>query len=59
MNADGAGVVQLTCTVGGFGSTIWAVTPNGKTMAIESDGDLVPGNNLDRNGEIYTMKITP
>ncbi len=59
MNADGTGVVQLTCTVGGFGSTIWAVTPNGKTLVIESDGDLVPGSNLDRNGEIYTMKITP
>jgi Tol biopolymer transport system component len=58
MNADGTGLVQLTCTVGGFGSTIWAVTPNGKTLAIESDADLVPGNNLDRNGEIYTMKIT-
>jgi Tol biopolymer transport system component len=58
MNADGTGIVQLTCTVGGFGSTIWAVTPNGKTMAIESDGDLVPGNNTGRNGEIYTMKIT-
>lgn len=59
VNADGTGLVQLTCTVGGFGSTIWAVTPNGKTLVIESDGDLVPGNNLDRNGEIYTMKITP
>ena len=59
MNADGTGIVQLTCTVGGFGSTVWAVTPNGKTLAIESDGDLVPGNNLDRNSEIFTMKITP
>jgi Tol biopolymer transport system component len=59
MNADGTGIVQLTCTVGGFGSTVWAVTTNGKTLAIESDGDLVPGNNPDRNGEIFTMKISP
>lgn len=59
INSDGTGLVQLTCTASGFGSTVWAITPNGKTMAIESDGDLVPGNNSDRNGEIFAMRITP
>jgi len=59
MNSDGTGVVQLTCTIGGFGSTVWGITPNGKTLAIESDGDLVPGNNLNRSGEIYLVKLTP
>jgi len=59
MNADGTGMVQLTSSVGGFGSAITGVTPDGKTLMIESDADLVPGNNLDRNGELFAMRITP
>jgi len=59
MNADGTGMVQLTSSVGGFGSAITGITPDGKTLMIESDADLVPGNNLDRNGELFAMRIKP
>src|SRR5262249_2217606 len=59
MKADGTGMVQLTSSVGGFGSAITGITPNGKTLMIESDADLVPGSNLDRNDEVYAMRLTP
>ena len=49
----------MTSSAGGFGSTAWAITMDGKTLAVESDADLVPGNNLGHAGQIFMVKLTP
>src|SRR5215472_3433805 len=59
MNIDGTNKVQMTSSAGGFGSAAWGITPNGKTLAVESDADLVPGNNLGHAGQIFMVKLTP
>jgi Tol biopolymer transport system component len=59
MNGDGTAVAQLTSCVGGFGAVPWGVGQQGRAIAIESDCDLVPGANLDRNGEIFLQTWKP
>ncbi len=59
MNGDGSAILQISSSVGGFGSVVWGVAEDGQTVAIESDADLVPGGNTDRNGEIYLMSWGP
>jgi Tol biopolymer transport system component len=59
MKGDGSGVVQLTWNTGGVGSSPWSITPDGRTIAVESDRDLVPGSNLDLNFEIFAIRTTP
>jgi len=59
MNIDGTDKVQMTSSAGGFGSTTTGITMNGKTLAVESDADLVPGNNLSHTGQIFTIKLAP
>jgi len=59
MNVDGTNKVQMTSSAGGFGSTAWGITMDGKTLAVESDADLVPGNNIGRTGQIFTIKLAP
>ena len=58
MNSDGTGILQITYGAQAFGSVAWGVTPNGKSLAVESDSDLVPGSNTSRNGEIFILKFT-
>jgi Tol biopolymer transport system component len=59
INANGTGILEITYGAGGFGSSVWGITPNGKAIAVESDGDLVPGSNTDRNGEIFLLTFAP
>jgi len=59
MNGNGTRVVQVTCGFGGFGSSPWGITPDGKTISIESSSDLVPGSNSDLNFELYLMRLRP
>ena len=50
---------QVTAGTGGFGSAPWGITPDGKTITVESDRDLVPGSNTGANSEIYLIKLHP
>jgi Tol biopolymer transport system component len=59
MKGDGSGLLQMTWNTGGFGSAPWWISQDGKTMAVESDRDLVPGSNTDLNFEIYEIKLAP
>jgi Tol biopolymer transport system component len=59
MKIDGSNKVQMTNSAGGFGSTATGINLNGKVLAVESDGDLVPGNNVNHNGRIYIIKFVP
>ena len=59
MNGDGSGLEQITWNTGGFGSAPWWISGDGKTIAVESDRDLVPGSNRDLNFEIYAIRMTP
>jgi len=59
MNINGTNKVQMTSSAGGFGSTARGITLDGKTLAVESDADLVPGNNTGHSGQIYTIRLTP
>lgn len=59
MNIDGTNKVQMTSSAGGFGSTATGINLNGKTLAVESDADLVPGNNLNHTGQIYLIRLAP
>jgi len=59
MGVDGTNKVQMTSSAGGFGSTAWGLTMDGKTLAVESDADLVPGNNINHTGQIFTIKLAP
>ena len=59
MNVDGTGKVQMTSSAGGFGSTATGINLNGKVLAVESDGDLVPGNNVNHTGRIYIIRFAP
>lgn len=59
MNVDGSNKVQMTSSAGGFGSTATGINLNGKVLAVESDGDLVPGSNVNHNGRIYLVKFVP
>jgi Tol biopolymer transport system component len=59
MKGDGSGLEQMTWNTGGFGSAPWWISSDGKTIAVESDRDLVPGSNLDLNFEIYAIKLAP
>ena len=58
MNGDGTRIVQVTCVPGGFTSP-WGITPDGRTISIESSGDLVPGSNSDLGPELYLMRLRP
>jgi TolB protein len=58
MNFDGSHLVQVTSTSSGFTSP-WDISSDGKTIAIESDQDLVPGSNTDHNDEIFQAKLVP
>jgi Tol biopolymer transport system component len=53
MAGDGTAIVQITSCIGGFGAVPWGIGQKGRTIAIESDCDLVPGANGDRNGEVF------
>jgi len=59
MNGDGSNLVQMTWQPGGFGSAPWGLSTDGKTIAVESDRDLVPGGNADGNFEIYMVQTAP
>ncbi|PWU05485.1 MAG: hypothetical protein C5B51_14585 [Terriglobia bacterium] len=67
MNANGTGLVQVTsdncdstCYAnGGFGSAPWGMSADGKTLAVESDRDLVPGGNPSLHMEIYLVELKP
>jgi Tol biopolymer transport system component len=59
MNVNGTHKVQMTSSAGGFGSTATGINLNGKVLAVESDADLVPGNNVNHNGRIYIIKFVP
>jgi Tol biopolymer transport system component len=59
MNVDGTNKVQMTSSAGGFGGTATGITQDGKTLAVESDADLVPGSNLNNAGRIFTLKLAP
>ena len=60
MNGDGSGLEQTTRHIGGFGAALpWWISADGKTIAVESDRDLVPGSNRDLNFEIYAIKLAP
>lgn len=59
MNGDGSGLEQITWNTGGFGSAPWWISTDGKTIAVESDRDLVPASNVDLNFEIYAIKMAP
>lgn len=59
MNVDGTHLVQLTSTTGLFakGNEKTSLDANGDTVVFTSEGDLVPGGNLDGNTEIYLLEI--
>ena len=59
MNGDGTGIVQVTCAPPGTFTSPWGITPDGRTISIESSGDLVPGSNSDLSPEIYLMRLRP
>ena len=59
MNTDGTNKVQMTSSAGSFGSTATGINLNGKILAVESDADLVPGNNLNHTGRIYLIRLAP
>lgn len=59
MNVDGTNKVQMTSSAGSFGSTATGINLNGKILAVESDADLVPGNNSNHNGRIYLIRFAP
>jgi hypothetical protein len=60
MDTDGTHLVQVTSSASGSGfSAPWDISGNGKTIAIESDRDLVPGSNTDHNFEIFLAKLVP
>jgi len=60
MNIDGSGLTQITAGTGGFlGSVPWGLTADGKTIAVESDRDLVPGGNAGFHYEIYLVRLAP
>jgi Tol biopolymer transport system component len=59
MSGDGSGLEQITWNTGGFGSAPWWISVDGKTIAVESDRDLVAGSNRDLNFEIYAIRLTP
>lgn len=59
MNLNGTGLVQVTAGNGGFGAAPWGISADGKTMAVESDRDLVPGSNAGLNSEIYLVQLRP
>jgi Tol biopolymer transport system component len=58
MNTDGSHLVQVTSSSTGF-SAPWDISPDGTTIAIESDQDLVPGSNADHDFEIFVAKLVP
>lgn len=58
MDTDGSHLVQVTSSSSGF-SAPWDISPDGKTIAIESDQDLVPGSNADHDFEIFLAKLVP
>ena len=57
MNSDGAGLTQITFTVGGLGINEPAIAPNGQTVVFAAAMDLVPGGNSDLNSEIFVVNI--
>jgi Tol biopolymer transport system component len=59
MNGDGSDIVQVTSCLGVFGALPWGVADRGRSVAIESDCDLVPGANPDRNGEVFVETWKP
>lgn len=59
MNGDGSAIVQVTSCMGLFGAVPWSVAQKGRSVALESDCDLVPGANLDRNGELFLETWKP
>lgn len=59
MNGDGTSVIQVTSCFGVFGAVPWGVALQGRALAIEADCDLVPGANLDRNGELFLYAWKP
>ena len=59
MRGDGSSIVQITSCMGAFGAVPWSVAQQGRSVAIESDCDLVPGANLDRNGELFLETWKP
>jgi hypothetical protein len=60
MNGDGSGLEQMTPAYRRIrGSAPWWISADGKTIAVESDRDLVPGSNRDLNFEIYAIKLAP
>jgi len=58
MNGDGTRIVQVTYAPSVLTSP-WGITPDGKTISIESPSDLVPGSNSDLNFELYLMRLRP
>lgn len=59
MDLDGSNLVQLTAGTGGFGTAPWGITGDGTTVSVESDRDLVPGNNPGHNFEIFLVRLRP
>jgi len=58
MNSDGSHLVQLTWASGGF-TTTWDISPDGKTVAVNSDQDFVPGSNSDHSFEFFLFTLVP
>lgn len=52
---DGTGLRQLTTTGPTYGSGTPSLSGNGQRIAFQSDGDLVPGNNLVFQTEIFVI----
>lgn len=59
MDADGSAIVQITSCIGPSGAGPWSVADRGRAIGIESDCDLVPGANLDHDGEVFIETWKP
>lgn len=57
MKGDGTRMVQITHNPGGFGSAPWCISPDGATIAVHSDRDLVPGSNSDLSTQIFLIHL--